>query len=98
MQFATPLYRGSRLLISGLFRALEDGAVLETLLGKIESKSQIPVVTRLYEKIRKERILRIREETFRQQKEFHLGDGELQRSRDKQLAMSFNPQESDDPW
>ena len=80
------------------YRAFEDGATLGALLGKIESKSQIPAVTKLYEKIRKERILRIRDETFRQQEEFHLPDGESQKSRDRHLAMSFNIQDSDEPW
>jgi len=79
-------------------RALEDGATLGTLLGKIDSKSQIPAVIELYEKIRKERIFKIREETFRQQEEFHLHDGELQESRDKHLAISFDHEDEANLW
>ena len=81
-----------------LFRALEDGAVLGTLLGKIDSKSQIPAVTEVYDRIRRERISKIREETFRQQKEFHLADGELQIGRDRELVMSFDAQDGDSIW
>ena len=81
-----------------LLRALEDGASLGSLLGKIESKSQIPRMIRIYEEIRKERILAIREETFRQQEEFHLPDGGQQVVRDIELAMSFADQGGDDLW
>ena len=67
-------------------------------MGKIESKSHIPAVTELYGKIRKKRVLKIREETFKQQKEFHLPDGDLQMSRDRDLAMSFNAQSANNSW
>ena len=43
----------------------------------------------IYESMRRERLSTIREETFRQQEEFHLPDGEQQRIRDMLLAMSF---------
>ena len=80
------------------YSALEDGASLGTLLGKIGSKSQIPAAIGVYEKLRKDRLLKIREETFKQQEEFHLPDGELQQSRDRQLAISFDAQDGDGPW
>jgi len=79
-------------------RALEDGATLGALLGKIESKSQIPVVAELYETIRKARTFKIREETFKQQAEFHLPDGVSQEDRDRLLAMSFDARSKDNPW
>ena len=47
-------------------------------------------MTALYEKLRKERTDRIREETFAQQKEHHLADGKSQEARDKHLARSFD--------
>lgn len=79
-------------------RALEDGASLGVMLGKIETKSQIPAAIGLYENLRKDRILKIREETFRQQVESHLIDGPSQVSRDKQLATSFDSEDGDDHW
>ena len=77
----------------GLGSALEDGAMLGTLLGRIASKLQIPEVTALYEKLRKERTDKIRDETFKQQEEHHLADGKLQEARDKHLARSFDVQD-----
>ncbi|MCJ1475949.1 hypothetical protein MMC13_004613 [Lambiella insularis] len=85
-------------MAQGANSALEDGASIGTLLGKIDSKSQIPEMTRIYQEIRKERVLRFREETFRHQEEFHLADGDLQETRDKQLAMSFEAQDGDRLW
>lgn len=79
-------------------RALEDGATLGALLGRIESKLQIPIAAELYETIRKARIFKIREETFKQQAEFHLPDGVFQEDRDRLLAMSFEPRSEDEPW
>lgn len=76
-----------------LLRALEDGATLGTLLSRIYSKLQIPAVTSLYEKKRKERTKKIREETFKQQEEHHLAAGELQEGRDRHLARSFDHQD-----
>lgn len=76
-------------------RALEDGATLGTLLGRIDSKAQIPTVTALYEKIRKARTDTIRDATFKLQEEHHLPDGELQVARDQHLAKSF---EGGDAW
>lgn len=78
--------------------ALEDGATLGALLGRIESKLQIPVVADLYETIRKARIFKIREETFKQQAEFHLPDGDSQVDRDRLLAMSFDARTDEKPW
>lgn len=71
-------------------RALEDAATIGTLLGKINSKLQIPLVTTLYEKMRKERTDRIRDETFKQREEHHLADGKHQVARDEHLARSFD--------
>jgi len=81
-----------------LFRALEDAAMLGTLLGKVESKAQIATVIKLYERLRKERTLKIREETFRQQEEFHLVDGEAQELRDRELAVSLETHERSNFW
>ncbi len=71
---------------------------LGSLFGNIQDKSQIPTAIELYERIRKKRILKIREETFKQQEEFHLPDGESQESRDRFLATSFDAQDENNPW
>lgn len=81
-----------------LFRALEDGASLGAMLGKIRSKAELPAAIKLHESMRRDRSLKIREETFRHQAEFHLADGELQEARDKQLAESLKHQDGRKPW
>jgi hypothetical protein len=43
--------------------------------------------------MRKARTDKIREETFKQQEEQHLADGEAQEIRDEQLARSFDVQD-----
>ena len=69
-------------LAQGANSSLEDGAVLGTLLGKIESKSQLPQALAAYERLRKARGEAIVRETFAQQHDFHLPDGEKQQERD----------------
>jgi salicylate hydroxylase len=53
-------------LAQGANSSVEDGAVLGTLLSKIKSRSELPSILRLYEKVRKERGERIARETFKQ--------------------------------
>ena len=53
-------------LAQGANSALEDGAVLGGLLGKIPSKRQLPQALRLFEKLRKARGEAIVKETFKQ--------------------------------
>lgn len=53
-------------LAQGANSALEDGAVLGLLLGKINTKDQLPQALRLYEKLRKARGDAIARETFKQ--------------------------------
>ena len=55
-------------------------------------------MTKVFEKMRKDRIFPIREETFKQQEESHLPDGPVQESRDEQFAMSFNHVATDATW
>ncbi len=85
-------------MAQGANSALEDGATVGALLGRAKSREEIPSVMRMYERIRKNRIGKIREETFRHQEEFHLPDGEMQRSRDLLLAGSFRTGGGDNSW
>jgi salicylate hydroxylase len=53
-------------LAQGANSAIEDGAVLGLLLGKIKSRSQLPQALQLYEQLRKTRGETIAQETFKQ--------------------------------
>lgn len=53
-------------LAQGANSALEDGAVLGHLLGKVKTGSQLPQVLRLYEQLRKTRGEAVVRETFKQ--------------------------------
>ena len=85
-------------LAQGANIAFEDGATLGALLGTIKSKTQIPMMMRLYESLRKERAAKIREQSFIHQREFHLPDGEEQMHRDQLLARSFENERGEDRW
>ena len=85
-------------MAQGANSALEDGATLGALLGRVKAKEQIPSVVRIYESIRKNRIGKVRAETFKHQEEFHLPDGEMQRARDLLLAGSFVTEGGDNSW
>ncbi|TDZ10328.1 FAD-dependent monooxygenase OpS4 [Colletotrichum sidae] len=70
-------------LAQGANSAIEDGAVLGLLLGRITSKSQLPTALKLYEKLRKARGEAIVRETFKQRDSFHMPDGPAQQARDE---------------
>lgn len=53
-------------LAQGAGSAVEDGAVLGLLLGRIRSKEQVPQALDMYEKLRKSRGEAIVRETFKQ--------------------------------
>lgn len=53
-------------LAQGANSAIEDGAVLGLLLGRIESMDHVPQALRIYEKLRKARGESIVRETFKQ--------------------------------
>ncbi|EEU33438.1 uncharacterized protein NECHADRAFT_89486 [Fusarium vanettenii 77-13-4] len=63
-------------LAQGANSAIEDGAVLGRLLGKIKSKDQLPGALKMYERLRKSRGDAFVKEAFRQQRDaFHMEDG-----------------------
>lgn len=53
-------------LAQGANSAIEDGAVLGSLLGHINSKAQLPKALQMYETLRKTRGEAIVKETFKQ--------------------------------
>ncbi len=53
-------------LAQGANSAIEDGAVLGLLLGRLRSKTQLPKALGMYEKLRKVRGEAIVRETFKQ--------------------------------
>lgn len=69
-------------LAQGAAMAVEDGAVLGGLLGKLEDKSQLGAVLAIYESLRKKRTTRIVLESTNQRDVFHLPNGEKQEDRD----------------
>ena len=70
----------------GAAQAVEDGAVLGALFEHIESRSQIPDVITIYEHLRKDRTTRIVKGSTAMRDIFHMGDGERQQERDRQLT------------
>ena len=74
--------------------ALEDGAVLGTLLGLLKASSNdeirwredIPQILRLFESLRKSRTTVNVQGAVANQRWYHLVDGPLQEARDKALA------------
>ncbi|KAF8245522.1 FAD/NAD(P)-binding domain-containing protein [Wilcoxina mikolae CBS 423.85] len=72
-------------LAQGAAMAIEDGAVLGGLLGKLQRKEQLGDILKIYESLRKARTERVVEGSTHQQDVFHLEDGEKQRERDEVL-------------
>lgn len=69
-------------LAQGAAMAIEDGAVLGGLLGKLEDRSQLGPLLATYESLRKKRTTRIVQESTHQRDVFHLPDGKEQEGRD----------------
>lgn len=83
----------SRYLAQGANTALEDGAVLGYLLGKINQASketQLPSLGKLYQNLRKERTEMIQREALGQRESFHLEDGPEQQARDILMTGMMN--------
>ncbi|KAH9217397.1 hypothetical protein DL95DRAFT_333990 [Leptodontidium sp. 2 PMI_412] len=75
-------------LAQGANSSLEDGAVVGSLLGKVNGKGggkegQLRKCAKLYQALRKERGEGIQRETFKQRRDFHLPDGKEQEERDE---------------
>ena len=79
-------------LAQGANSALEDGAVLGYLLGKVRRGSmgvQLPRVAAMYQALRRNRGMEIQKESFRQREDFHLPDGEEQVMRDEVMLQAL---------
>ncbi|KAL9116383.1 MAG: hypothetical protein Q9187_007091 [Circinaria calcarea] len=72
-------------LAQGAAQAFEDCAVLAVLFSKIQSKSQIPDILSIYERIRKPRAREVRIRAREMRTVFGMRDGPLQQERDRQL-------------
>ncbi|KAI9172761.1 FAD-dependent monooxygenase OpS4 [Paramyrothecium foliicola] len=70
-------------LAQGANSAIEDGAVLGLLLGRIRSKDQLHQALHMYQSLRKARGEAIVKETFKQRDAFHMPDGPFQEERDR---------------
>ena len=71
----------------GAAQAIEDAAVLGALLARLEDKSQIKDVLRLYESIRKPRTTKVIAGSDARRKVYQLRDGDAQQERDQQLRQ-----------
>lgn len=69
-------------LAQGANSSLEDGAVLGTLLGRMQKKADLASALTMYETLRKARGEAIVRETFKQRHDFHMQDGPEQEARD----------------
>ncbi len=69
----------------GAAQAVEDGAVLGSLLSRVTDVSQLPDVLHIYEALRKPRTTRIVKGSTAMRDVFHVRDGPCQRERDRQL-------------
>ncbi|KAI9734836.1 MAG: hypothetical protein M1834_001915 [Cirrosporium novae-zelandiae] len=77
-------------LAQGAAQAVEDGAVLGLLLGRIQHSSQIPDILTIYEFMRKPRTTRVVKGSTNLRDIFHFPDGDLQKERDRQLVEHQN--------
>ncbi|KAK0635384.1 hypothetical protein B0T17DRAFT_516141 [Bombardia bombarda] len=78
-------------LAQGANSSLEDGAVLGSLLGKVERTEQLVTVAEMYQRLRMERGRKIQLEGFKQRHDFHLEDGEEQERRDELMVKAMIP-------
>lgn len=65
--------------------AIEDGAVLGLLMGRLTMPSQLPDILVIYEALRKSRSTTVVKASSDNQGIFHMRDGDRQRERDRQL-------------
>ena len=79
-------------LAQGANSALEDGAALGVLLGKVSSKNkatQLKKVAAMYQSLRRDRGAEIQKESFAQHEAFHLPDREAQIVRDAVMLAAL---------
>lgn len=82
-------------LAQGANSAVEDGAVLGQLLGRVRSRAQVPQALRMYEALRKARGEAVVRETFKQRHDFHLPDGPEQEARDALFLSALGKEEGE---
>lgn len=72
-------------LAQGAALAIEDGAVLGSLLAKVQTTDQLKDIVVIYEDIRKARTTKVVKESTKFRNIFHMRDGPEQLERDRQL-------------
>jgi salicylate hydroxylase len=86
-------------LAQGAAQAVEDAAVLSELVNKMESKSQLHDLLKVYEKLRKSRTTRVVQgSTDLGTNVFHLEDGTKQVARDQEMAVNPPRQGCPNKW
>lgn len=74
----------------GAAQAIEDGAVLGELFGRIQHKGQIKDIIRMYEEIRKPRTSRVIAGSNSRRDVYQMRDGVAQQNRDHQLRQEHS--------
>ena len=73
-------------LAQGAAQAIEDAAVLAGLLSHLESKCQLPDILSIFERLRKDRTMKVKHQSSATKAIDDMVDGPLQRERDRQLT------------
>ncbi|KFY06613.1 hypothetical protein V492_07904 [Pseudogymnoascus sp. VKM F-4246] len=85
-------------LAQGANSAIEDGAVLGHLLGKVKARNELPRALKLYEQLRKTRGEAVVRETFKQRQAFHMRNGPEQEARDELFLSQLETGLTGDPF
>jgi salicylate hydroxylase len=85
-------------LAQGAALGVEDGGVLGGLLGKIQSKEDVPRVLALYEEMRRSRTSAVVEASTKQRSIFHMRDGPQQEDRDRIMLTYPSQPGHPNPW
>ncbi|GJJ14116.1 hypothetical protein Clacol_008373 [Clathrus columnatus] len=80
----------------GAAMAIEDAAVLGTLLSHISHFDQLPIFLKAYQDLRLDRTAETQLSSRLNQKIFHLPDGPEQRKRDADMTAAMNARGNDD--
>ena len=67
-------------------QAIEDAAILSKLLSRLEHKSQMPDVLSIYERLRKPRMMQVKQKSLATRDINSTADDPLQRERNRQLS------------
>ncbi|KAI4210889.1 MAG: hypothetical protein LQ351_006293 [Letrouitia transgressa] len=91
-------HQSGKFALVGAAQAIEDGAVLGSLFGAIERRSQIGDILTIFENLRKSRTTKVVKGSTTLRDIFHLQDGPMQQERDRQLTKEAPFEGFPNPW